>query len=136
MLLSGHHEFLLWGTSNRAAKTRYNTVGCVKENMGCAEELRRCLTSRIYTELSMSSTPLMLLMRLYHADEINDEGFKVYFQGRLRSDGNFNAMDYWLSLISKEELHLSKSLASTIRCPILKVLHEMKTYGVCQRTTG
>nr|GEZ88945.1 hypothetical protein [Tanacetum cinerariifolium] len=38
--------------------------------------------------------------------------------------------------LSKEELHLSKSLASTIRCPILKVLHEMKTYGVCQRTTG
>ncbi|GKE21428.1 hypothetical protein Tco_1432940 [Tanacetum coccineum] len=54
-------------------------------------------------------------LSLYHYDEINEEGFEVYFQGGLRSDENFNARDYWLSISSDEELHLSRSLASTIR---------------------
>ncbi|GJZ70967.1 hypothetical protein Tco_0634818 [Tanacetum coccineum] len=73
---------------------------------------------------------------LYHDDEVNDEGFEVYFQGGLRSGENFNARDYWLSISSEEELHLSRSLALTIRRPILRVLPKMITYGVCQRTTG
>nr|GFC45074.1 hypothetical protein [Tanacetum cinerariifolium] len=73
---------------------------------------------------------------LYHANEINDKGFEVYFQRGLRSEENFNARDYWLSISSKEELHLSQSLAFTIRRPILRVLQKMITYGVCQRATG
>ncbi|GKA71533.1 hypothetical protein Tco_0777672 [Tanacetum coccineum] len=73
---------------------------------------------------------------LYHSDEINDEGFEVYFQGGLCSDENFNARDYWLSISSEENLHLSRSLVSTIRSPVLRVLQKMITYGVCQRTTG
>ncbi|GJW49653.1 hypothetical protein Tco_0091004 [Tanacetum coccineum] len=68
-------------------------------------------------------------LELYHANEINDEGFEVYFQGGLRSDENFNARDYWLSISSEEELHLSRSLAFTIRRPILRVLQKMITYG-------
>ncbi|GKB23233.1 hypothetical protein Tco_0862634 [Tanacetum coccineum] len=48
---------------------------------------------------------------LYHSGEINDEGFEV------------------------KELHLSRSLASTIRSPVLRVLKKMITYWVCQRTT-
>ncbi|GJW87184.1 hypothetical protein Tco_0162524 [Tanacetum coccineum] len=31
---------------------------------------------------------------LYHSDEVNEEGFDVYFLGGLRSDENFNARDY------------------------------------------
>ncbi|GJX08174.1 hypothetical protein Tco_0196106 [Tanacetum coccineum] len=54
-------------------------------------------------------------LSLYHAAEINEKGFEVYFRGGLRSDENFNARDYWLSISSEEELHLSRSLASTIR---------------------
>ncbi|GJZ01009.1 hypothetical protein Tco_0518970 [Tanacetum coccineum] len=72
-------------------------------------------------------------LSLYHAAKINEEGFEVYFQGGLRSN---NARDYWLSISSEEELHLSRSLASTIRSPILRVLQKMITYGLCQRTTG
>ncbi|GJT94207.1 hypothetical protein Tco_1083052 [Tanacetum coccineum] len=56
----------------------------------------------------------------YYSAEISDGGFEVYFQGDLRSDENFNAMDYWLSIISEEELHLSRSLASSIRSLILR----------------
>nr|GEX53960.1 hypothetical protein [Tanacetum cinerariifolium] len=53
---------------------------------------------------------------LYHADELEEDGFDVYFQGGLRSDDNFNAQEYW-SLI-------------------LRVIHKMITYGLCQRTIG
>ncbi|GKF27946.1 hypothetical protein Tco_0094288, partial [Tanacetum coccineum] len=30
---------------------------------------------------------------LYHADELEEEGFDTYFQGGLRSDENFNARE-------------------------------------------
>ncbi|GJY51238.1 hypothetical protein Tco_0442085 [Tanacetum coccineum] len=60
----------------------------------------------------------------------------MYFQGVLRSDDQFNAQEYWLSIIREENLGLSRSHASTIRNLILRVIHRMITYGLCQRTTG
>ncbi|GJU02191.1 hypothetical protein Tco_1112529 [Tanacetum coccineum] len=74
-------------------------------------------------------------LRLYHADELEEDGFDVYFQGGLHSDDNFNAHDYWLSISREENLGLSRCHASTIRNPILRVIHKMITYGLCQRTT-
>ncbi|GJZ70918.1 hypothetical protein Tco_0634769 [Tanacetum coccineum] len=73
---------------------------------------------------------------LYHAKELDEEGFDVYFQGGLRSDDHFNALEYWLSISREENLSLSRSHASTIRNLILRVLHKMITYGLYQRTTG
>ncbi|GKD56585.1 hypothetical protein Tco_1289972, partial [Tanacetum coccineum] len=35
---------------------------------------------------------------LYHVEELNEEGFDVYFQGGLRSDEHFNGQEYWLSI--------------------------------------
>ncbi|GKA89284.1 hypothetical protein Tco_0811096 [Tanacetum coccineum] len=55
----------------------------------------------------------------------NEEGFEVYFQGGLRSDEYFNAQEYWLSISREENLSLSRSYASTIRNPVLRVLHKM-----------
>ncbi|GJR81475.1 hypothetical protein Tco_0152260, partial [Tanacetum coccineum] len=75
-------------------------------------------------------------LRLYHADELEEDGFDMYFQGGLRSDDNFNAHNYWLSISREENLGLSWSHASTIRNLILRVIHKMITYGLCQRTTG
>nr|GEV72274.1 Gag protease polyprotein [Tanacetum cinerariifolium] len=73
---------------------------------------------------------------LYQAAELDEEGFNIYFEGGLRSDEHFNAQDYWLS-ISREENHsLSRSHASTIKYPVLRVIHKMIIYGFCQRTTG
>ncbi|GJW46518.1 hypothetical protein Tco_0078164 [Tanacetum coccineum] len=102
------------------------------ESMPLHDELR---TKKIIKfKLGGSGCTLTLLefarrLELYHVDEINDEGFEVYFQGGLRSDDNFNARDYWLSISSEEELHLSKSLSLTIRRPNLRVLQKMITYG-------
>nr|GEW70360.1 hypothetical protein [Tanacetum cinerariifolium] len=73
---------------------------------------------------------------LYHAEELDENGFDVYFQGGLRSDDHFNAQEYCLSISKEENLSLSRSHASTIRNPVLRVMHKMITYGLCQRTTG
>ncbi|GKC35221.1 hypothetical protein Tco_1047605 [Tanacetum coccineum] len=74
-------------------------------------------------------------MGLYHADELEEDGFNVYFEGGLRSDEHFNAQDYWLSLSREDNLGLYRSHTSTIKKPILRVIHKMITYGLCQRTT-
>ncbi|GKA95327.1 hypothetical protein Tco_0817365 [Tanacetum coccineum] len=57
---------------------------------------------------------------LYHAVELDEEGFNVYFEGGLRSDKHFNAQEYWLSISREENLSLSRSHTSTIRNPILR----------------
>nr|GEW96930.1 hypothetical protein [Tanacetum cinerariifolium] len=73
---------------------------------------------------------------LYQAIELEKEGFNVYFEGGLRSDEHFNAQDYWLSISHEENLGLSRSHTSTIRNLILRVIHKMITYSLCQKTTG
>ncbi|GKF70106.1 hypothetical protein Tco_0203163 [Tanacetum coccineum] len=72
----------------------------------------------------------------YQAVELDEDGFNIYFEGGLRSDEHFNAQEYWLSISREENLGLSRSHTSTIRYPILRVIHKMITYGLCQRTTG
>ncbi|GJW87079.1 hypothetical protein Tco_0162419 [Tanacetum coccineum] len=52
----------------------------------------------------------------------------------LTFDEHFNAQKYWLSIIEKKNLGLSRSHTSTIRSPILRVIHKMITYALCQRT--
>nr|GEX89459.1 hypothetical protein [Tanacetum cinerariifolium] len=72
----------------------------------------------------------------WHAEiRLTDPYENVYDQGGLRSDEHFNAREYWLSISREENLSLSRSHASTIRKPVLRVLHKIITYGLCQRTT-
>ncbi|GKA16593.1 hypothetical protein Tco_0696340, partial [Tanacetum coccineum] len=73
---------------------------------------------------------------LYQATELDEDGFNVYFEGGLLSDEHFNAQEYWLSISREENLSLSRSHASTIKYLILRVVHKMITYGLCQRMTG
>ncbi|GJZ28194.1 hypothetical protein Tco_0572841, partial [Tanacetum coccineum] len=75
-------------------------------------------------------------LRLYHAQELEEEGFDTYFQGGLRSDENFNAREYWERISIDLDLHLFRSSITSVRFPILRVLHKMITYGLCHRTTG
>ncbi|GJX08912.1 hypothetical protein Tco_0198771 [Tanacetum coccineum] len=77
-----------------------------------------------------------LHLGLYQAVELEEDGFNVYFEGGLRNDDNFNAQDYWLSISREENLSLSRSHTSTIKNLILRVIHKMITYGLCQRMTG
>nr|GEX02549.1 hypothetical protein [Tanacetum cinerariifolium] len=70
---------------------------------------------------------------LYQAVELEEDGYKVYFEGGLRNDDNFNSQDYWLSISQEDNLGLSRSHTSTIKNLILRVIHKMITYGLCQR---
>nr|GEV20672.1 hypothetical protein [Tanacetum cinerariifolium] len=76
------------------------------------------------------------VLGLYKVTELEEEGFNVYFEGGLFNDEHFNAQAYWLSISREKHLGLSRSHASTIRNLILRVIHKMITYGLCQRTTG
>ncbi|GJV16371.1 hypothetical protein Tco_1361694 [Tanacetum coccineum] len=67
----------------------------------------------------------ILPTRLYNSEEIEEEGFDVYFQGGLCSDEHFNAREYWLSISREDNLSLSRSHASTIRNPVLRVLERI-----------
>ncbi|GJZ86115.1 hypothetical protein Tco_0657725 [Tanacetum coccineum] len=148
MLPRVYHEFLLWDTSNRAAKNIEAMLEIKVYEVGGQEEFdevvmdHELLTKKLIKfRLGGRGHTLTLVefarrLGLYHSAKINKARFEVYFRGGLRSDENFNARDYWLSINSEEELHLSRSLASTIRSLILRVLQKMITYALCQRTTG
>ncbi|GJT42341.1 hypothetical protein Tco_0951056 [Tanacetum coccineum] len=73
------------------------------------------------------------VLGLYQAVELQEEGFNVYFEGGLRSDEHFNAQDYWLSISQEENIGLSGSHTSTIKSPILRVIHKMITYDTKMR---
>nr|GEU61256.1 hypothetical protein [Tanacetum cinerariifolium] len=95
------------------------------------------INERIYTKLCHE------FYSTYDFDEVcvdddlrTKKVIKFRLGGGLCSDENFNARDYWLSISSEENLHLSRSLASTIRSPVLRVLQKMITYEMCQRTKG
>ncbi|GJS67960.1 hypothetical protein Tco_0682525 [Tanacetum coccineum] len=103
---------------------------CVDDELGTKRVIKFKLRGSGHT---LTLLEFAQRLRLYHADEVNDEGFEVYFQGELCSDENFKVRDYWLSISSEEELHFSRSLASTIRHPILRVLQNMITYGFIMR---
>ncbi|GKC70977.1 hypothetical protein Tco_1116860, partial [Tanacetum coccineum] len=151
-----HHEFLLWDGCNRDAKSRYNT------RMGCDGEIDEMLRIRLHE--AGSNEEIFTSMAWIRAFNINEPIYaelchKFYLTyefdevcaddelqtkniirfrlgGRLRSDENFNAQEYWLSISREENLSLSRSHTSTIKYPILRVIHKLITYGLCQRTTG
>ncbi|GJY40049.1 hypothetical protein Tco_0427319 [Tanacetum coccineum] len=128
MLPRVHHEFLLWGTSNRAAKSKYNT------------NLARLLPKQIYSPIIVDWEVLNNMGCAEVIEEMLE--IKVYEMGgdeeicRVINDDHFNVNQYWSEISSENGLILSRSSAGTIRKPILRVLQKMITYGLCQRTTG
>ncbi|GKC77123.1 retrotransposon ORF1, partial [Tanacetum coccineum] len=136
-----HHEFLLWEGCNRDAKMdcngeiddmlriRLGEAGSDEEIFTLVALIRAFnINEPIYAELCHE-------LGLYQAIKLEEEGFNVYFEGVLRSNKHFNAQDYWLRISREENLCLSRSHTSTIRNPILRVIHKMITYGLYQRTT-
>ncbi|GKD22934.1 hypothetical protein Tco_1224637 [Tanacetum coccineum] len=106
---------------------------CADDELKTKKIIKFRLGGRVY---SFTLLEFARRLRLYHADELDEEGFDIYFQGGLRSDEHFNALDYWSRISTDENLQLSKSSASTIRYTILRAFQKMITYGLCQRTTG
>nr|GEX47230.1 ribonuclease H-like domain-containing protein [Tanacetum cinerariifolium] len=69
-------------------------------------------------------------------DELQTKKIIKFRLGGLHSDEHFNAQYYSLSISREENLGLSRSHTSTIKNPILRVIHKVITYGLYQRTTG
>ncbi|GJY13888.1 retrotransposon ORF1 [Tanacetum coccineum] len=147
-----HHEILEWKGCNRDVKSRafninepiyselchefYSTYEfdevCVDDKLKTKKIIKFRLGGRAH---NLTFLEFARRLGLYHVEELDEKGFDVYFQGGLRSDKHFNSQEYWLSINREENLSLSRSHASTIQNPVLRVLHKMITYGLCQRTT-
>nr|GEV41438.1 hypothetical protein [Tanacetum cinerariifolium] len=141
LLLQVHYDFLLWEGCNNEAKSRIK----LRE----AESNEEIFTSVVWIRAFNIKEPIYVELchefyLTYKFDEVcadNELQTKKIIKFRLGrrglcSDENFNAQEYWLSISREENLGLSRIHASTIRNPILKVIHKMITYGLCQRTTG
>ncbi|GJY08506.1 hypothetical protein Tco_0375560 [Tanacetum coccineum] len=149
MLLRVHHPFLLWEGCNQDAKSRYNTMlaqliprhiylPCVMDwnvlnQMGYGEFNEVCADDELRTKkiikfrLCRHACSWTLLefakrLELHYSKKIKEKGFDVYFQGGMRSDEHFNAREYWLSISREDNLSLLRSLASTIRNPVLRII--------------
>nr|GEU99629.1 hypothetical protein [Tanacetum cinerariifolium] len=121
--------------------------------MGCGEEIERILEIKL---VEMGGDQEIFSFEAWRrAFDINEpiyaelchEFYFTYEFNEVRKDlrcifvevyivEHFNAMEYWFSISREEDLHLSRSHASTIRKPILRVLQKMISYGLCQRTNG
>ncbi|GJX15135.1 ribonuclease H-like domain-containing protein [Tanacetum coccineum] len=160
-----HHKFLLWEGCNKDSKSRMDCDGEIDDMLrirlreaGSDEELCHEFYSsyefdKVFADGELKTKKIIKFrlgghahsvtllefarrLGLYQAVKLEEEGFNVYFEGGLRSDEHFNAQDYWLSISREENLSLSRSHTSTIKNPILRVIHKMITYGLCQRMTG
>nr|GEV91200.1 hypothetical protein [Tanacetum cinerariifolium] len=115
------------------------TMGTDNDEAGSLRS-KRCRQHKIVDEVLLTMIfcygKFARRLGLYQAAELDEEGFNVYFEGGLHSDEHFNAHEYSLSISREENLNLSRSHASTIKYPVLRVIHKMITYGFCQRMTG
>ncbi|GKA26928.1 hypothetical protein Tco_0713096 [Tanacetum coccineum] len=142
-----HHEFLLWEGCQNDAKSRMGCDGEIDDILrirlreaGSNEEIFTSvawirafnINKPIYTELCHE------FYSTYEFDEVcaNDElQTKKIIKFRLGGRAhNLTLLEFARS--REENLGLSWSHTSTIKKPILRVIHTMITYGLCQRMTG
>ncbi|GJW33720.1 hypothetical protein Tco_0053752, partial [Tanacetum coccineum] len=124
-----HHKFLEWRGCSKEAKS-HEIDQMLKISLKEAQSDEEIFFSVAWVRAFNTREGL------YHVEELEEEGFDTYFQGGLRSDENFNAREYWERISIDRDLHLSRSSITSVRFLILRVLHKMITYGLCQRTTG
>ncbi|GKD87615.1 hypothetical protein Tco_1358769, partial [Tanacetum coccineum] len=95
------HKFIMSSYYGKVATTR-RSLGCDGEiddmlmiKLREAEFNEEIFTSVAWIRAFNIKEPIYAELchelGLYHADELEEDGFDVYFQGGLRSDDNFNA---------------------------------------------
>ncbi|GKA08383.1 hypothetical protein Tco_0687714 [Tanacetum coccineum] len=108
--------------SSRSKRSRHETMEefdevCADDELKSKKIIKFRLGGRAH---SLTLLEFARRLGLYQAIELEEDGFNVYFKGGLRSDDNFNATDYWLSISREDNIGLSRSHTSTIRNPILR----------------
>nr|GEU92662.1 retrotransposon Orf1 [Tanacetum cinerariifolium] len=83
----------------------FNKV-CVDDELQTKKIIKFRLSGRAY---NLTLSEFAHRLGLYHADELEEDVFDVYFQGGLGSDEHFNAQEYWLSISREGNLRLSRS---------------------------
>ncbi|GJX24241.1 hypothetical protein Tco_0228686 [Tanacetum coccineum] len=137
-----YHEFLLWEECNIDAKSRLRETGSDEEIFTSVAWIRDFnINEPIYAELCHEFYSTYEFDEVCADDELQTKKIiKFRLGGRayrgLHSDEHFNAQGYWLSISREENFGLSRSHTSTIKSPILRVIHKMITYGLCQRING
>ncbi|GJS57285.1 hypothetical protein Tco_0652069 [Tanacetum coccineum] len=137
-----YYEFLQWEGCNKDTKSRYNTKLAhllPRINLCEAGTNEEIFTYVVWIGAFNINEPIY--SELCHEFYSTYEFDEVYANDVLKTkkiiyDEHFNAQEYWLSISREENLSLSRSHAATIRNSVLRVLHKMITYGLCQRTTG
>ncbi|GJZ48419.1 DNA-directed DNA polymerase [Tanacetum coccineum] len=143
-----HHEFLEWSGCSREAKSHCQLLHKISYGEEIDTMLKISLKEAesdeeiffyvawvrafnirepIYLELCRkfyATYEFDERLGLYHADELEKEGFDTYFQGGLRSDENFNAREYCERISIDRDLHLSRSSITFVRFSILKARHQ------------
>nr|GEU64637.1 hypothetical protein [Tanacetum cinerariifolium] len=104
----------------------------VLNGMGCDGEIDDML--RIKLREAKSNEEIFTLVVWIRAFNIKEPIYAELCH-EFYSTYEFNE-EYWLSISREENLGLSRSHASTIKNPNLRVIHKMITYGLCQRTIG
>ncbi|GJR79360.1 hypothetical protein Tco_0150145 [Tanacetum coccineum] len=115
----------------------------VLNKISCTEEIENMLEIKVYEAGSREDIfSSEAYRRVFYINELIytelcHEFYSTYDFGefdfaRVRS----TFRDYWLSISSPEELQLSRSLALTIKNPILRVLQKMITYGLSKHQNG
>ncbi|GJU56374.1 retrotransposon ORF1, partial [Tanacetum coccineum] len=129
LLLDVHHEFLEWRGCSREAKSRDEIDQMLKISLKEAQSDEEIFFSVAWVRAFNTREPIYpKLCREFYAtyefDEVctDDERLGLYHAEELEEEDR--------------DLHLSRSSITFVRFPILRVLHKMITYGLCQRTTG
>ncbi|GJU49336.1 hypothetical protein Tco_1218891, partial [Tanacetum coccineum] len=158
LLLQVHYKFLLWEGCNRDAKSRMGCDGEIDDMLrirlrisGSDEEIFTLeawirafnINEPIYAELCHEFYSTYEFDEVYADDELQTKKIIMFrLGGRAHSLTLFQfarrlGLYQAVELEDEEEnLGLSRSHTSTIKNPILRVIHKMITYGLCQRTTG
>ncbi|GJW09458.1 hypothetical protein Tco_1575285, partial [Tanacetum coccineum] len=126
------HKFIMSSCYGKDV-TEMQSLVCADDELQTKKIIKFRLGGRAH---SLTLLEFARRLGLYQVVELEEVGFNVYFERGLRSDEHFNAQDYWLSISQEENLGLSRSYTFTIKTLILRVIHKMVTYGLCQRKTG
>ncbi|GJX17363.1 integrase, catalytic region, zinc finger, CCHC-type containing protein [Tanacetum coccineum] len=110
------HKFTM-SSCNGKDVTKMKSLVCADDELQTKKIIKFRLGGHAY---SLTLLEFARRLGLYHADELKEDGFNVYFKGGSRSDEHFNAQDYWLSISREENLGLFRSHTSTIKNPILR----------------
>ncbi|GJX58832.1 hypothetical protein Tco_0290222 [Tanacetum coccineum] len=122
-------------TQEHRSMTRNSVIPCLNSSYDMLKPNRRLIAllpdvhheilgRRLLVEKHLYLVITTRRLGLYHADELEEEGFDTYFQGGLRSDENFNAREYWERISLDKDLHLSRSSITSVQFPILKDRHQ------------